>query len=141
MTNPERSTTSTDSPRTTMRDGGAYDANARHQRSAIDLAWPLLQRAAEAAPIPSDGAPFVLADYGSATGGNSLAPAREVISIVRRRARADHPVAVVHNDQPDNDFASLFRLVATSPESYARLPGVYSMAVGRSFYESVLPPG
>src|SRR5262249_7721499 len=62
-------------------------------------------------------------------------------AIVRRRAGAAIPVCIVHDDQPDNDFAALFRLVASSPESYAREPGVFPLAVGRSFFGSVFPPG
>jgi hypothetical protein len=122
-----------------MVGGGAYDSGARHQRTAIALGLPLLSRAAEAVPIPNDGTPFVFVDYGSATGFNTFVPAREVIAAVRRRAGANIPVCVVHDDQPDNDFGALFRTVATSSESYARLEGVFPLAVGRSFFEPVVP--
>jgi hypothetical protein len=122
-----------------MVGGGAYDEGAQHQRTAVALAMPLLARAAEAAPIPIDGSPFLFVDYGSATGSNTFAPAREIISAVRRRAGASVAVGVVHNDQADNDFAALFRLVATSVESYARDPKVFPSAVGRSFYGPVVP--
>ena len=128
-------------PRTTMVGGGGYDEGARHQRTAVALALPLLARAAETVPIPSDGSPFLFVDYGSATGFNTFAPAREVIASVRRRSGANVPVCVVHNDQPDNDFAALFRLVAASPESYVLDANVFPLAVGRSFYGPVLPSG
>jgi hypothetical protein len=40
-------------------------------------------------------------------------------SIEGLRVRAPGvPVAVVHVDQPDNDFASLFALLNDSPDSY-----------------------
>ena len=128
-------------PRTTMIGGGAYDEGARHQRTAVAMALPLLARAAERVPLPPDGAPFVFVDYGSATGFNTFAPAREVISTLRRRSGARVPVCVVHNDQADNDFAALFKVVAASPESYVLDAKVFPSAVGRSFYGSVVPAG
>ena len=139
MTNPDR-LPETVSPRTTMVGGGLYDENARHQRTAVSLAMPLLGRAIEAVPLPADGAPFVLADYGSATGFNTFAPARKVVSEVRRRGGTSIPICVVHNDQADNDYAALFRGVATSAESYAHEKGVFVLAAGASFYRPVLPP-
>jgi salicylate 1-O-methyltransferase len=127
--------------RTTMIGGGGYDEGARHQRTAVAHALPLLVRAAETAPIPDDGSPFVLVDYGSATGFNTFAPAREVLSAVRRRGGTSVPVCVVHNDQAGNDFGALFQLVATSAESYVRDAKVFPLAVGRSFYGAVVPAG
>jgi hypothetical protein len=100
---------------------------------------PLLTRAAELVPIPPDGAPFVFVDYGSATGFNTFAPAREIVSAVRRRGGASVPVCIVHNDQADNDFAALFKLVAASPETYLLDPNVFPSAVGRSFHGPVVP--
>jgi hypothetical protein len=137
----QASFTKAHSPRTTMVGGGAYDADARHQRTAIELAMPMLARAVEACPLRREGLQFVLVDYGSATGFNSFAPARQVVSAVRRRAGTCAPVCVVHNDQADNDFATLFRLVSDSPDSYAREPLVFPFAVGRSFYGPVVPQG
>jgi hypothetical protein len=124
-----------------MVGGGRYDEGARPQRTAVALAFPLLARAAETVPLPADGAPFVFVDYGSATGFNTFAPAREVISTLRRRVGTNVPVCVVHNDQADNDFATLFKLVATSPESYTSDARVFPLAVGRSFYGPVVPTG
>jgi len=128
-------------PRTTMLGGGGYDEGARHQRTAVALALPLLARAAEKVPLPADGAPFVFADYGSATGFNTFAPARAIISVVRRRAGSSVPVCVLHNDQADNDFAALFKLVAASPETYALDAKVFPFGAGRSFYGPVAPAG
>jgi len=124
-----------------MLGGGGYDEGARHQRTAVALALPLLARAAQTVPLPVDGSSFVFVDYGSATGFNTFAPAREVISAVRRRAGTGVPVCVVHNDQADNDFGALFQLVAASPESYLLDAKVFPSAVGRSFYGPVVPAG
>lgn len=50
----------------------------------------------------------------------------------------DRPVLVVHTDLPDNDFSSLFATVASDSDSYRR-SGVFTYAVGRSFYEQLFP--
>jgi hypothetical protein len=47
----------------------------------------------------------------------------------------------VHTDLPDNDFTALFRNLAGDPASYLRGdPQTFASAVGRSFYEQILPP-
>jgi hypothetical protein len=53
----------------------------------------------------------------------------------------NRPIFVFHIDQPTNDFNSLFELLATDPDSYAlQESNAFPCAVGRSFYEKVLPP-
>jgi hypothetical protein len=50
--------------------------------------------------------------------------------------------SVVHTDLPGNDFSALFQTLADDPESYLRGdPAVFASAVGRSFYEQILPAG
>ena len=52
------------------------------------------------------------------------------------------PALVFHTDLPSNDFTSLFRVLDDDPDSYlSGSPGVYSAAVGRSFFGTILPPG
>jgi hypothetical protein len=49
-------------------------------------------------------------------------------------------VSVVHTDLPTSDFNALFLTLANDPDSYARgKPDVFPSAVGRSFYEQILP--
>jgi hypothetical protein len=64
------------------------------------------------------------------------------IAIERLRARARNvPITVIHTDQPGNDFSSLFSLLNSSPDSYLQMHSeTYAAAVGRSFFEPVLPP-
>jgi hypothetical protein len=127
-------------PTTVMAGGGEYDRNARVQSNAGALALPLLRRAADEAALPADGSPIVVVDYGSATGRNSLGPIG--LAIERLRARDPRPIWVMHEDQPENDFRALFELVYGSPESYLRRhEAVFVSAVGRSFYDLVVPPG
>jgi len=49
---------------------------------------------------------------------------------------------VFHTDLPSNDFASLFKALNDDPNSYlAGSRGIFSAAVGRSFFDAILPPG
>jgi hypothetical protein len=49
---------------------------------------------------------------------------------------------VFHIDQPSNDFATLFAVLDADPDRYVvDEPNVFPAAIGRSFYESVLPAG
>ncbi|MBM3462887.1 MAG: hypothetical protein FJX76_12360 [Armatimonadetes bacterium] len=114
---------------------GFYNAHSATQANASELARPVLERAARAVPSAS---PFVMADYGSSQGRNSLAPVRGVLSIARERFGPEIPFCVYHTDLPANDFSALFQ-VLQSPESYAA-ENVFSYAVGRTFYDALFPP-
>jgi hypothetical protein len=50
---------------------------------------------------------FVIADYGSAMGRNSVASVRVAVEALRAR-RPHQAVAVIHNDLPKNDWNELF---------------------------------
>ena len=120
-----------------MQGGGFYNRHSWMQAAGVTAALPALARAAAAVPIES---PVMVADYGSSQGRNSLRPMQ--IAIERLRARAsDLPITVIHIDQAGNDFSSLFALLDSSPDSYLQMHSeTYAMAVGRSFFERVLPP-
>jgi hypothetical protein len=123
-----------------MAGDGAYNRAARTQSALADTTVPLLVAAARRVPLAEQGA-LVLADYGCSQGINSLAPMRAAITAMRERASESRPICVVHNDQPGNDFSSLFRLLEEDPASYLRDdPNVFPLAVGRSFFQRVLPP-
>ncbi len=124
---------------TTMTGGGEYDRNARVQATAASFALSVLERAAREAALPAAPDPVTVVDYGSATGKNSLPVIAAALDVLR--ARTDGPVMVVHNDQPANDFQTLFATVS-GPAGYAAGDGrVFVAAVGRSFYEPVVPAG
>jgi hypothetical protein len=64
------------------------------------------------------------------------------IDRLRHRAGAERPIEVVHTDLPSNDFASLFAALHEDEASYlAGRPGVFFSAVGRSYFEPILPAG
>lgn len=83
---------------------------------------------------------MVIADYGSSQGKNSLAPMRAAVEILRPRIGPDRAVFIFHVDQPSNDFNSLFEVLSGDPDRYAAGDAnVFPSAIGRSFYEQVLP--
>jgi SAM dependent carboxyl methyltransferase len=123
-----------------MEGGGAYNQHARHQTAAASAAGQFLERAVSNLALDDGPEPIVVADYGSSQGKNSQAPMRAAVSSLRPRLAPARPILVYHVDQPSNDFNSLFGVLA-SAESYARGDAnVFPCAIGRSFYENVLPP-
>ena len=124
-----------------MEGNGSYNKNATIQAGAAALAIPLLEKTLEEMALGHDERPVVIADYGSSQGKNSLGPMRVATQYLRRRIGQERPILVYHIDQASNDFNSLFGVLSSDPERYA--PGatnVFPCAIGRSFYEQVLPP-
>jgi len=124
-----------------MEGKGAYNRHARIPAGGAVLALPLLEEAVRKLALDDWNAPVVLADYGSSQGKNSLAPMHIAIGILRERLGPERSILVFHIDQPTNDFNTLFEVLATDTDRYALdEPDVYPCAIGRSFYQNVLPP-
>src|SRR5579864_8816586 len=125
-----------------MEGKGSYNKYAKLPAGGAALALPLLERAAaNVVVLESSTRPIVLADYGSSQGKNSLAPMDVAISTLRTRIGENRPIVVFHVDQSTNDFNSLFEVLANDPDRYTQRDAqVFSCAIGRSFYERVLPP-
>ena len=114
----------------------------RCRQPAFLPAVPLLQLAARTVALPAGSQPIVIADYGSSEGHNSLLPLGAAIAILRQRIGPDRAISVVHTDLPENDFSVLFETLNTDPNSYLRGDhAAFAAAVGRSFYEQILPAG
>ena len=129
-------------PHGVMEGGGSYNRRAFVPAGGGSLALPFLQEAVQRVTIEDDDQPIVIADYGSSQGKNSLAPMREAIRLLRARVGADRPISVVHVDQAANDFNTLFDVLHSDPDRYSvDDPNVFPSAVGRSFYQNVLPRG
>jgi SAM dependent carboxyl methyltransferase len=127
-------------PSAAMEGKGAYNRHSLIPSAGGALALPHLRRAIADTPLGPGDSPIVVADYGSSQGLNSLAPIRLVVEAIRGRAGVDRPIFVYHNDQPSNDFNSLFDVLDKSPDGYSRGDqNVFPCAIGRSFYESILP--
>src|SRR3984893_2807910 len=125
-----------------MEGHGVYNLSSRVQAPCFSPAVPLLEQAARAVPLSEGPEPVVIVDYGSSEGHNSLFPLATAIGVLRERLGPERAISVVHTDLPDNDFTALFRTLAADPNSYLREnPEVFTLAVGRSFYEQILPAG
>jgi SAM dependent carboxyl methyltransferase len=130
----------TESTHGVMEEGGSYNLHAIVPAGGASLALPLLEEAVGQITLETDDEPVVVADYGSSQGKNSLAPMRATINGLRKRVGDQRPILVVHIDQAANDFNTLFGVLHADPECYAiHDANVFPSAIGRSFYESVLP--
>lgn len=118
----------------------SYTASSRLQAAGLRPAIALFEKAASEVPLPAAPQPIVMADYGAATGHNSLLPICSAVRAIRQRTRLDHSVLIAHTDVPDNDFSALFRTLTEDPDSYLHEDSnTFPTAVGRSFYEQILP--
>jgi hypothetical protein len=123
-----------------MEGHGGYNTRSQVQAGGSSPAIAMLERAAKDVPLPAAPQPILIADYGSSQGHNSLAPLAVAIGALRKRIDSHRAISVVHTDLPQNDFTSLFETLNHDRESYLlRDPDSFAMAVGRSFYEQILP--
>ena len=121
-------------------DSATYTASSRLQASGLRSGITLLEQAASSVLLPRPPQPIAIADYGAATGYNSLLPIGAAIRSLRARTRADHAILVAHSDLPGNDFTALFTTITEDPDSYlAKDSATFASAVGRSFYQQILP--
>jgi hypothetical protein len=129
-------------PHGVMEGKGAYNKYAKLPAGGAALALPLLEKATAVADLGAGDQPVVIADYGSSQGKNSLVPMQIAIKGLRNRVGANRAIFVFHVDQPSNDFRTLFEVLDSDPDRYGLdEPNVFPGAIGRSFYENVLPPG
>jgi hypothetical protein len=123
-----------------MEGHGVYNRSSLVQAAGLSPAVPLLELAARVVALSAAPEPVVIADYGSSEGHNSLGPLSAAISALRERVGPDRAISVVHTDLPENDFTALFQTLVADPNSYLRGdPAVFPSAVGKSFYEQILP--
>lgn len=129
-------------PHGVMEGKGAYNKYAMFPGAGSVLALPHLENAVRSIELDLGDHAVVIADYGSSQGKNSMLPMETAIKGLRQRLGSSRPILVFHIDQPSNDFNVLFEVLHADPNRYALDdPSVFSAAIGRSFYGSVLPPG
>ncbi len=118
-----------------------YDDHSQYQRAVADTAATLIAQCVDAVPVTHDKT-FVVSDYGSSTGANSISAVRTAIETARHRD-PDRPVVAIHNDLPTNDWNQLFRNLTSSPESYLQLSGrpVLPLVSAVSFFLPAAPAG
>jgi len=133
--------TETTLPQGVMEGKGSYNKHAAIPAAGAALARPFLEQAVRDANLEPEGDPLLIADYGSSEGKNSLLPVQLAVRCVRQRVQPDRAMFVFHVDQPSNDFNSLFAVLSAHPNRYTLDdPNVFPCAIGRSFYQRVLPP-
>ncbi len=121
-----------------MEGGGFYNRNSTLQAAGIAAVIPLWQEMARTVRVGDE--PLTIADYASSEGRNSTVPMRIAIDMLRSRTSKDRLVEVIHTDLPSNDFSSLFLNLESDPDSYMQGGGVFPSAVGRSYFQPVVPP-
>jgi hypothetical protein len=123
-----------------MEGDGFYNRHAKLPADGAATALPLLEKALREVALDPEGGPIVIADYGSSQGKNSQIPMKVAVKGLKARIGPNRAISVFHIDQPANDFNSLFRVLEGDPDRYiADEPDVHPAAIGRSFYEKVLP--
>ena len=129
-------------PHGVMEGKGSYNKHAKLPAGGGALAMTLFEKAIQAVEVGPGEQPILIADYGSSQGKNSMGPMRVAIRGLRKRVGPDRAISIFHIDQPSNDFAALFAVLDADPDRYVLdEPNVFPAAIGRSFYENVLPPG
>ncbi len=123
-----------------MEGRGAYNRSSRVQAGGLSPAVTLLEQAARTVPLPPTAQAVFIADYGASEGRNSLKPMAVAIGALRERLGQERSLFVFHTDLPRNDFAALFEILATDPDSYLRNDSAaFAAAIGRSYYAQILP--
>jgi hypothetical protein len=123
-----------------MESKGAYNRDAKLQASGAALAMARWTEAVEQVALGDADRPIVIADYGSSQGRNSFVAIETAVNRLRSRVRAERPILVYHIDLPANDFNALFAALDSDPARYTSHDArVFPCAVGRSFYDRVLP--
>ena len=90
------------------KDGsGYYSDNAPACTNTIMASEPLVLDAIRSATV-KPGSVFTIADYGCADGGTSMPLMYTCVKELRKIHGDNLPIQVVYEDQPVNDFKSLF---------------------------------
>ena len=90
------------------KDGsGYYSDNASTCSNAIKESFPLVLDAIRSTSV-EPGSVFTIADYGCADGGTSMPLMYACVKELRKIHGETLPIRVIYEDQPVNDFKSLF---------------------------------
>lgn len=123
-----------------MEGHGFYNKNSALQAagvSKLDALWRDICRRVQA-----HDEPIVIVDYGCSEGRNSMKPISQAIDAIRVDAGYANDIEIIHCDLPNNDFNTLFQTLSNPSVSYlANRDRLYSYAVGRSYFDAIVPPG
>src|SRR5262249_5341346 len=98
-----------------------------------------LDDAVASMPSPDSRQPVIVLDLGSLEGRNAIRMMGAIAEGLRRRTQ--QPVQTIYSDLASNNFNQLLANLENVRRTYLFPAGVYSSAVGGSFYGSLLPPG
>jgi SAM-dependent methyltransferase len=123
-------------PRGVMLGGGDYDRHSELQGGVLELAAGCLERAVLALGARDVGQPFCLADYGAATGKNSVSVMRRIGALFRGALGREPPLVITFCDQTGNDWNALAERLEAA---FGSRDDVNTLMSAGSFYGSVLP--
>ncbi|XP_031575071.1 probable S-adenosylmethionine-dependent methyltransferase At5g38100, partial [Actinia tenebrosa] len=126
------------------KDGsGYYSTNVLACYDVNELAINLMLKAARSIPVDSNSSVFTLVDYGAADGGTSMPLVYACVKELRKKYGDELAIHVIYEDQPINDFKSLFMLlqglIPGPPSFHVDFPNVFVTASGTSFYSQCVP--
>ncbi|XP_023933439.1 probable S-adenosylmethionine-dependent methyltransferase At5g38100 isoform X2 [Lingula anatina] len=119
-----------------------WSANASNHEVLYNFLLPSILEAIGDGSVENTEDPFVVCDYGAGDGGTSMKLMAEIISI-RKKHGEEKPIVIVYEDQPWNDFKSLFCLSqGLFGDQTSFLPedeNVFVLASGTNFFTRCLP--
>jgi cyclopropane-fatty-acyl-phospholipid synthase len=122
-----------------MKGAGYYDQHSSAQLSSIQALQGWVDAAVASLSLPDAAQPVSVLDLGSSEGGNAIRLMATIVGGLRRRTT--QPLQTIYSDLHSNNFNQLFANLQQARSAGLFPAGVYSSAVGGSFYGPLLPPG
>ncbi|KAK3741087.1 hypothetical protein QZH41_003715 [Actinostola sp. cb2023] len=89
------------------------------------------------------GSVFTIVDYGTADGGTSMPLMYACVKAIREKYGQELPINIIYEDQPVNDFKSLFMrlqgLIPGPPSYLVDFTNVFVLASGTNYYDQCFP--
>ncbi|KAI0230383.1 hypothetical protein LSAT2_019270 [Lamellibrachia satsuma] len=99
-----------------VKGDGLYGDQTPTHRAMAEKAWPIIRNSLSSIRFTPGHGPFVICDYGTADGVNSLGLMTNCIDWVQKTYGEDQQVHIVYEDLPNNDFNALIRYIEGSDE-------------------------
>jgi len=121
---------------------GYYSKKARHTSPSIAAISPVILESLQSIPLNARSM-FTIADYGCADGGTSMSLICACIKKLKEIHGDELEINIQYEDQPFNDFKSLFSfvqgLIPETPSPLNSFSNVYVTACGTEFYQQCFP--
>ncbi|XP_025113605.1 probable S-adenosylmethionine-dependent methyltransferase At5g38780 [Pomacea canaliculata] len=121
--------------------GSGYygESLGRVNKSATDLCDEFVLSHIDLLPVPSPKGVFTIGDYGTCDGSVSLHLVNKIIEHLRKKHGPDLKIQVVYQDQPHNDYNSLFKTVYDKASYMSKFTNVFPLVCGTNFYKQCVP--